>query len=141
MTDLPSLYRYAEEEGIDVDYRKMKRASSLSVPIPDGSCAIAIDPRVCTDAEEKVRLAHELGHCKKGAFYNQWATCDIRQKHEVKADKWAIERLVPEDELNSAVENGYTEILDLAELFNVTESFMRKAAWWYKHGNMALEIY
>lgn len=138
MTDLPTLYKYAEDEGIDVDLREMKRASSLSVPLPDGSCAIAIDPRVCTDAEKTVRLAHELGHCEKGAFYNKWATCDVRMKHEVKADKWAIKMLIPEDELMNAIKSGM-EIWDLAEMFNVTEDFIRKAVCLYTNGNLNTE--
>lgn len=33
-----------------------------------------------------------------------------------------------------------TEMWDLAELFDVTEQFMRKAAWWYTYGNLAVEM-
>lgn len=141
MTDLISLYQYAEEKGIDVDWFPMEMASSLSAPLPDGTCAIALDPwKMHTVAEETVGLAHELGHCERGAFYNQWAACDIRKKQENRADKWAIRKLVPKSELSSAIEQGYTEIWNLAEYFGVTEEFMKKAVCWYKYGNFDTDM-
>ena len=76
-----------------------------------------------------------------GAFYNRWAVCDIRKKHELRADKWAIQRMIPEDELDLAVAEGYTDISSLAEHFGVTEEFMKKAVCWYTHGNLATELY
>ena len=137
--DLVSLYQYAEENGIDVTWFDMEAAQSLSVVLPDGSCAIAIDPwKMDTVAKETVSLAHELGHCITGSFYNRYAACDVRAQHETRADKWAIKKLIPEDKLNMAVSSGYKELWELAEYFNVTEDLMRKAVHWYQYGNLAL---
>lgn len=86
-------------------------------------------------------LAHELGHCETGSFYNQYAALDVRQRHENRADKWAIWHLVPEDALDQAVADGYTDLPSLAEHFCVTVPFMRKAVCWYTHGNLAAELY
>ncbi|WP_298069690.1 ImmA/IrrE family metallo-endopeptidase [uncultured Mailhella sp.] len=142
MTDLLSLYRYAEENGIDVDWFPMEQASSLSVPLPDDTYAIALDPwKLPTIADETVRLGHELGHCETCSFYNRWAALDIRQKHENRADKWAIKKLIPKDELETAIVDGRTELWELAELFGVTESFMLKALCWYRNGNLAVDIF
>lgn len=133
------LYEFAEERGIDVDWFSMPQADSLSILLPDGSCCIALDPwKMYTISEETVSLAHELGHCETGSFYNQWAALDVRQKHENRADKWAIQRLIPAAELDRAVRDGHTELWDLAECFGVTEDFMRKALWFYRHGNLAV---
>lgn len=142
MTTLLDLYEYAEDQGIDVDWFPMEQAASLSLPLPDGSCAIAINPwKMGTLAQETVCLAHELGHCKTGSFYNRYAALDIRQKHENRADKWAIRQLVPENALDQAVADGYADLPALAERFGVTEQFMRKAVCWYTHGNLAAELY
>ena len=142
MTTLLDLYEYAEDQGIDVDWFPMEQATSLSLPLPDGSCAIAINPwKMGTLAQETVCLAHELGHCKTGSFYNRYAALDIRQKHENRADKWAIRHLVPEEALDQAVADGYADLPALAERFGVTEQFMRKAVCWYIHGNLAAELY
>lgn len=142
MAELIDLYQYAEHRGIDVDWIPMERALSLSVPLDDGSCCIALDPwKMDTVEKEIVCLAHELGHCECGAFYNRWAACDVRQRHENRADKWAIEHLISPEELDGAVAAGNTEIWSLAEYFGVTEDFMRKAVCWYTHGNLAVELY
>ena len=141
-TNLIDLYDYAEDEGIDVDWIPMRIADSLSVELPDGSHCIAIDTwKMGSLAKETVALGHELGHCSTGAFYNRFAKRDIMQKHENRADKWAIKKLIPADELDEAVSEGHTEIWDLAEYFGVTEDFMRKAVCWYAYGNLATELY
>lgn len=142
MTNNPlDLYAYAENRNIDVDWVPMRRATSLSVPLGDGY-AIALDPwKLGTLAQETVCLAHELGHCETGSFYNRYAALDVRQQHENRADKWAIRRLVPEDDLDAAMADGCDTIPALADRFGVTEAFMRKAVCWYAHGNLAVEMY
>ena len=139
--DLLGLYAYAERRNIDVDWIPMRRATSLSVPLGDGY-AIALDPwKLGSLAQETVCLAHELGHCETGSFYNRFAKLDVRQRHENRADKWAIRRLVPEDDLDAAMADGCNTIPALADRFGVTEPFMRKAVCWYAHGNLAVEMY
>lgn len=142
MTDLNSLYSLAEQFGIDVDWFLMAKASSLSAPLPDGTCCIAMDPwKLDTVLDEIMRLAHELGHCIIGSFYNQYAALDLRQKHENRANKWAIEYLIPGRDLAYAVSLGHYEVWDLAEYFNVTEEFMRMAYCWYRYGSLAVDTY
>lgn len=132
MRDVLSLYRMAEKKGIDVDFFPMRRAHSLSMPLGD-SYAIAIDPgKVESTADEKVKLCHELGHCATGSFYNRYAPLDLRERHELHADRWAIAQLVPREELESALARGVREIWELAEHFEVTERFMRKALAHYR---------
>ncbi|WP_418779308.1 ImmA/IrrE family metallo-endopeptidase [Intestinimonas sp.] len=142
MTNLLELYEFAENHNIDVDWVPLTASKSLSMPFPDGSYGIAVDPwKMDTLEIETVLLSHELGHCMTGSFYNKYATCDVRRKHENRADKWAIQNLISEEELDDAVADGYADIWSLAEHFNVTEDFMRKAVCWYTHGNLATELY
>lgn len=142
MIDLLELYRIADQEGITVDCFELAKKESLSMMDHDGECFIAIDPLKLTSSDdEKAKLAHELGHCVTGSFYNRHAACDVRQKHENRADKWAIQNLVPASELNAAVADGRTEIWDLAEYFGVTEEFMTKAVCWYSCGNLDTTLY
>ena len=142
MTTLLDLYEYAEDQGIDVDWVPLEQATSLSIPLPDGSYAIAVNPwKLDTLEQETVCLAHELGHCKTGSFYNRHAALDIRQKHENRADKWAIQHLIPVEDLDEVVVEGCEDIPALSEHFCVTEDLMRKAVCWYTHGNLAVEMY
>lgn len=106
------------------------------------SCAIGIDPwKMETIAEETVCLAHELGHCETGCFYDPTTGFEIRRRYENRADKWAIQRLIPRIEFFQAVESGCTEVWQLADRFNVTEDFMKKAMCYYTHGNLSYELY
>lgn len=142
MDNLISLLGFAVQQGIEVDWFSMKCAESLSMPLPDGKFGIAIDPeKIQSDADEFCKLAHEVGHCVTGAFYNRYSSFDLREKHEHRADKWAVERAIDPDALDAAIVAGYTEFWQLAEYFNVTEDFMRKAVCWYTYGNLATELY
>lgn len=135
MINLLDLYNLAEDHGTQVVWFDLEAAESLSMPLSDGSCAIAMNPwRMPTVADETVKLAHELGHCETGAFYNRYAARDVRQKYENRANKWAIKKLIPEDELKQAILQGCREPWELAEYFGVTEAFLCKAIFWYKHG-------
>lgn len=141
-SELYELYEEADEDGIAVFWFPMKADQSMAIQTEDGSCAIGIDPwKTDTLAKEKVSMGHELGHCKTGSFYNRYAALDIRKKHENHADKWAVCKLIPVEKLGEAVKQGYTEIWELAEHFNVTEDFMKKAICWYTHGNLSTELY
>ena len=91
--------------------------------------------------QERVHLGHEIGHCVTGSFYNRYAAADSRDRHENRADKWAVKQLIPVEELDKAVAEGCTEIWELAERFGVTEEFIRKAVCYYVHGNLATELY
>lgn len=140
--DPASLYCFAESKGIDVDWVPLSQADSLSIMMPNGDCCIAINPwKMESSQQETVCLAHELGHCETGSFYNCWATCDIRKKHENRADKWAIIHLLSADDLDEAVADGCMDMWSLAERFNVTVDFMKKVVCWYTYGNLATELY
>lgn len=142
MKDPQYFYRMAEKKGIAVIPFPLPKTGSLSIQAEDGKCSIGIDQGAMeTTADETVHLAHEMGHCVRGAFYNRWAACDIRQRQENKADKWAIQRLITREALDKAVAAGLIEIWELAEEFNVTEDFMKKAMCWYQHGTLATEMY
>jgi len=142
MSNPLDLYSYAETRGIDVVWYPLPIHPSLSVQLPDGSCSVAVDPwRMETLADETVCLAHELGHCETGSFYNPYTKFDVVRRHEHRADKWAIKHLISSDALDQAVADGCTEMWQLAERFGVTCEFMKKAVCWHTHGNLATELY
>ncbi len=127
-----NLFLTAAENNIDVGYYNLPLNKSISCKHND-NYFIGMDYSLTfSGAEEVVHLAHELGHCITGSFYNVHSPLDIRGKHERRADEWAIKKLIPEAALDQAVKNGYIEAWDLAELFNVTEPFIKKAICFYK---------
>ncbi len=142
MITLQGLYRIAEEQNIAVDHFPLKKREALALMDEDGDCFIALDLlSLHSETDERNKLAHEMGHCCTGAFYNQYSSFDCRQRHENKADKWALKQLIPVNELDNAIAEGCTELWELAERFDVTEQFMRKAVCYYVHGNLATDLY
>ena len=142
MTELLTLYRIAEQLKIPVYHFPLPRTGSLSCMDEASCCAIGLDlPHRRTRNDLRVRLAHELGHCVTGSFYNRFSPWDVRKYHENRADKYAVETLIPESELDEAVAEGHTEPWDLADYFGVDEAFLRKAICLYQHGNLATELY
>lgn len=123
------LYRIAEKKGICVDRYNLSANSSVSVSF-GGNLYVGLDNGI-SGAKEKVCLAHELGHCQTSGFYNIYSPFDVREKHERRADKWAISKLIPKNLYKRAIRDGYDNIYDLAEYFGVTSDFMQKAAEYY----------
>ena len=140
--EIPALYDFARQQNIEVVPFPLPENKSMSVMSLQGDCVIGMDPGIQDGgAQERVHLGHEIGHCVTGSFYNIYAARDCRQRHENRADKWAIGRLVTADALDDAVAEGCCEIWNLAERFGVTEQFMKKAVCYYVHGNVATELY
>lgn len=136
------LYTLAEQQNIEVIETSLPENGSLSLMDDSGKCYIGIDESVMDGgALEIVHMAHELGHCLTGSFYNRYTRFDIRQRHENRADKWAIRKIISVEALDTAIASGYTEIWQLAEYFRVTEQFMLKAICLHVHGNLAAELY
>lgn len=126
-----SALEYATSQDIDIDWLPLSSLDALSIEHKE-QYAIVLDPnKIESSADENTKLAHELGHCLYGGFYSSTTPLYTREKHEYKANVWAVKFLVPWDELREAVHNGITEPWELAEYFSATEAFI----------NLALEYY
>ena len=142
MTELTALYQFAERRQIEIVHFPLPETASMSIEAVPDTYYIGIDEaQLDSSASERTHLTHELGHCVTGSFYNRYAAMDIRQRHENKADKWAIRKLISKPDLDTAFAEGHTELWDLADYFGVTEDFMKKAVCYYAHGNLATESY
>lgn len=127
------LYRQAERLGHRVVWYRFRNAPCLTIEDGDGSFAIGIDPaQLRSRADERVKLAHELGHCETGTLYPIDVTPSARRRREERADRWAIRRLMPCSEVISALESGLDTAEALAERFGVTEDFARQALSYYR---------
>lgn len=122
-----NLFRFADEHDILMVETPLKKAVALAVMDENNNCCIGIDSSKLVKTGEKcVAIAHELGHCEKGAFYNSFTPFDLRSRHEYRADCWAFEHLVSRENLDNAVAQGNTEMWQLAEYFDIPQSYMEK---------------
>lgn len=121
------LYKDMRSEGIDLMEHSLLRSEAVSI-CSDGAYGIFIDTnKMETLAEELSVVAHEYGHCATGATHVVYSPLDLVEKHEYKANKWAVHRLISINDLHEAFRDGYTEVWNLAEYFDVTEDFIRTA--------------
>lgn len=124
---LSHLYKIASDNNILVDNFDTKEVESFSMP----QVVVLNKKKLRTSKDVKVHLAHELGHCQTGSFYNI-NTLETRERMEHRADRWAIKKLIPFSSLVSALENGITERWELADHFGVTEDYIDKAKSFYE---------
>lgn len=103
---------------------------------PIQSCALYADGvtwiRQDLSANKKrCLLAEEIGHyfTSTGDVLEQ-SNLD-NEKQELKARRWAYEKLLPEDTIYKALRHGYTEIWELSEYLDVDEDFLKDALRYY----------
>ena len=143
MENLDRLYQWLDKEGVFLFDRQLpfskkdSHATTIKLKPPCEAWGLFLDKgRLRTEPEEKSALLHESGHYATGTTHEASSPFDLIQKHEYKADKWAVQRALSADELDEAVAEGHIELWDLAEYFGVTEELMRKAVCWYTYGSL-----
>lgn len=130
MIKTAELYEFAQSRNIDIIFGKLQTVSALAFKDDFGSAVVIDQAKIISAADEKTKAGHEIGHCETGAFYTL-NSLETRSRCEYRADKWAIKKLLPLDELTEAMKNGCTEVWQIAEHFGVTEDFVKKAVWIY----------
>lgn len=129
------LYALAEKEHIPIDEHCPEEIVAMSVRLSSGKKIISLsedsahlDPADSRSAYTKLEcFAHEMGHCVTESFYEGYSPLERRSKHEHRANCWAVEYLMPFPEICQAIQEGYKEVWELAEYFNVSCAFVEKA--------------
>ena len=125
---LDQLYKIATDKGIEIDDVQMRALMAVSYP----EKWIAIDRRkFANDTEYKCALAHEIGHCETGSFYNVDAHEHDRDLNEHYANRYAAELLLPLAELLREMHSGTLFSHMLSRTHDVTREF----------ADMVLELY
>lgn len=131
MVELSAIYNEIEAQGITLFTQDIGFADAATIEM-NGKYGIFLDLS-CFDSipKYKAMLVHELGHCATGCTHKVSSPLDLIEKHEYKANKWAIERYIPFESLQFAFKQGYTERWQLAECFDMPESFVALALDYY----------
>lgn len=126
------LFKIADDQGIEVVYSSLPKVLSASAQCGE-SCMVGLDYSLLWGGvAEREHLAHELGHCCSGAFYNLYSPHDIRAKHEARANRWAIRQLVPPRDIVAALEHGCCEAWQMAEYIGVSPELLSNALELYR---------
>ena len=126
MTKLEHLYELARHEHIGIHFFDLKEIGLLGLNVIKENMPhmIFLDTSIKKDTKLHTNiLAHELGHYFT-SFGNSIAETNyiekvLNNKYENKADNWACEFLITEDELVNAFNNNITNIHELAEYLDI----------------------
>lgn len=131
MIDLSQLYEDLRAQSISLYLREIGFCEAATIEYR-GKYAVFLDP-VCFSSLRRMKavLAHEIGHCATGCTHRVSSPLDLIERHEYKANRWAIERCIPYEELREAMRNGVREPWQLAEYFDLPEEFVRRAISYY----------
>jgi hypothetical protein len=124
--DSQELYKIAESDGINIFlYSLPIGVVSMSVQDHDGDCHIALDTKaIGTGSIGRLCLAHELGHCETNGFYTPNAPTTERGRMEYRADKWAVNHLVPFSLYCETILDGRLSEWEQAECWDVPPEYV-----------------
>ncbi|MFV0552900.1 MAG: ImmA/IrrE family metallo-endopeptidase [Anaerorhabdus sp.] len=127
------LLKYADDNNYSVFFNKTNITKSLSVEINNALCINVDESKIENEAEKRVCLAHELGHCISGTLYTINHSNLYRGSAEYRADYRAAKLVIPINQLKECIVNGITEKYEIAEYFNITEEFVERVYYIYKN--------
>lgn len=124
------LYQMAAEKNVIIDENCPNSILGIAIKPPGKHMAMVISiPPSEADTAPYTRLeilAHEMGHCATGGFYDAFATKKDREAAEHLADLWAGIAIAPTEEIGEALDLGCETCEDFAEFLGTSVRFMEK---------------
>lgn len=127
MFQLSDFYTYCRNNEIDViPYNGIP---SPGATIRDGDCyAIFLDfTKVRSTRLLKGVCCHELGHAATGALHKIASPYELVERSEYRANRWAAEHFLTQEDFRDAFAEGYRELWQLAEFFDLPEEDVKNA--------------
>ncbi|UZT82931.1 ImmA/IrrE family metallo-endopeptidase [Caproicibacterium sp. BJN0003] len=131
MVEFSDLYKEIQGHEISLYQYDAGEVKSATIEL-NKQYGIFIDiTRFSSLAETKRAIAHETGHCVTGCTHKVSSSLDLVQKHEYKANRWAVKRFLPFEQIQAAIQDGYTKPWQLAEYFGLPEPAIKWAIHYY----------
>ena len=126
-----SLYRELQEAGVSCFSWTLGSEKAATIELK-GAYALFVDfDNITSAAEDAAVIAHEYGHIATGTTHRVCCPYDLVDRHEHRANNWAIEKLLPRDELYALYADGLTQPWEIAEHAALPEDFVRRAMAYY----------
>lgn len=127
MFELSQFYEYCRANRVDV-------IPFAGVPRPGatvrdrGEYAVFLDfTKIRSTRLLRGVCCHELGHVATGALHKVSSPFELVERSEHRANRWAAEHFLTQDDFREAFAAGYTELWQLAEFFDLPEQDVKKA--------------
>ncbi len=121
MCELSDFYEFCREHQVDV------------IPFPDspgpgmtmrdgGYYAIFLDfSKIHSTRLLRGVCYHELGHAATGALHKVDSPYELVERSEYRANRWSAQQYLNEEAFRTAFADGYTELWQLADYFDLPE--------------------
>ena len=136
MFELKHFYDYCKKNRVDViPYFGMPQPGAT---LRDGRYyAVFLDfSKILTTRLLKGVCCHELGHIATGALHKVDSPYELWERSEYRANRWMAEQYLTAEAFEEAFSQGYTELWQLSEYFEMPESDVAKALiyWTQRRG-------
>ena len=143
--DLMQLYGYAEQKGVIVAPWKIDNRKACAIKMGQNYHILMNNRLIDSGRDERVVLAHELGHCRSDRMYYLQDYCNPLYKANIdkaerKAKDEACRLLVGPDELKKALRENDTEYA-AAESLDLDVPSFREIVTYYKRKGLIEEEY
>lgn len=127
MFELSHFYDYCQKNNVDIIPFSGMPAEGVTMRIR-ADYAIFLDFTQIRSARLlKGVCCHELGHAATGALHKIFSPYETVERSEYRANRWAAEHFITETDFRAAFADGYTQLWELAEYFDLPEEDIKKA--------------
>ncbi len=139
MKNLKELCNYAKKEKIivqDFDFGGDTNWKGHCTYDDKNNCMILLNDTIANETQRKCILAHEIGHFKKSIIQNnilsnKYRDILARSINDFRANKWAINELIPFNTFKSFIGTNKSKF-DIANELDVTEELIEFAYYIYE---------
>lgn len=132
MFEISDFYHYCNDHEVDViPYEGCPQAGATIRD--DGYYAVFLDfSKIRSTRLLRGVCYHELGHIATGALHKVDSPYELIERSEYRATRWGVENYLTEDAFRTAFAQGYTELWQLSEYFDLPESCIAHALTYWK---------
>lgn len=127
MFEISDFYSYCKEHQVDIiPYNGCPQAGAT---VRDGGFyAVFLDfTKIHSTRVLRGVCCHELGHAATGALHKVDSPFELVERSEYRAARWVAENCLTEEMFREAFREGYTELWQLADYFDLPESSIETA--------------
>ena len=122
MFEIPDFYDYCKLNQVDVIPYSGCPQPGATIRY-QGNYAIFLDfTKIHSTRLLRGICCHELGHAATGALHKVDSPYELVERNEYRANRWAAEKYLTEDDFRGAFQCGCTELWQLSEYFDLPEA-------------------
>ena len=137
MFEISDFYHYCKDHGVDVI--PYPGCPQCGATVRDGSFyGVFLDfSKIQSTRLLRGVCCHELGHIATGALHKVDSPYELVERSEYRAARWVAEHYLTDDAFREAFAQGYTELWQLSEYFDLPEKIIQNAlTYWSERKNI-----